>query len=329
MTTPSFAVVLVNLGTPNEPTPVSVRRFLAEFLADKRVIDAPRWLWLCILHGIILRIRPARVAKLYQSIWSAEGSPMRAIGEAQATLLARHFSTQLGESIPVRLAMTYGQPSLNEVLASFTRRKVSRIVILPLYPQYSSTTTAAVYDAMARYFATQKVIPQHCFVDQYATHAGYITALASSVQQHWQQHGQAERLVMSFHGIPQRYADEGDPYPQQCQQTAEALASMLGLSPEQWIMTFQSRFGPAQWVQPYTDETLTCLAKEGVKQVDVICPAFAADCLETLEEIAEENKDIFLQAGGESYRYIPALNTMPEHIEALAEIVLAQAKGWC
>ena len=308
-------VLLVNLGTPDAPTPLAVRKYLAEFLWDKRVVDAPRPLWWLILHGIILRTRPKRVAQAYQSIWQAEGSPLLSISKAQQAALQQ----ELG--LPVALAMTYGNPNLAQALAELKAQQVEEIVLLPLFPQYSDSTTAAVWDTLAKVFARTHALPKLHFVHNYHDHPLYIQALAQSVRRYWQEYGQGEKLLMSFHGIPERYEDRGDPYPSQCRTTATLLAQELGLSAKQWLCTFQSRFGREPWVKPYTDCTLAELAQQGVARVDVISPAFAADCLETLEELEVENRAHFLQAGGKDYHYIPCLNTDPEHIALLAALV--------
>lgn len=308
-------VLLVNLGTPDAPTPKAVRKYLAEFLWDKRVVDAPRPLWWLILHGIILRTRPSKVAQAYQSIWQADGSPLLCISKAQQYALQQ----QLG--LPVALAMTYGQPSLTQALAELKTQQVEEIVLLPLFPQYSDSTTAAVWDALSQAFARTHALPKVHFVHNYHDHPLYIQALAQSVRRYWQEHGQGQKLLMSFHGIPKRYENRGDPYPSQCRHTARLLAQELGLDAQQWLCTFQSRFGREEWIQPYTDHSLALLAQQGVARVDVISPAFAADCLETLEELNVENRAHFLQAGGKDYHYIPCLNADPEHIALLAELV--------
>lgn len=322
-----FGVLLVNLGTPDAPTTPSVRRYLREFLSDRRVIDTPRILWWFILNFVILLVRPAKVAKLYQSIWSVNGSPLLKGSQAQAEGLQQQLSAR-GSHAVVELAMTYGKPSISAAIAKLRAAGCERILVLPLYPQYSATTTAAVMDAVFKSQQQVRDIPEFRFVKSYCDQPAYITALASSVQKHWQAKGRAEKLLMSFHGIPQRYADSGDPYPGECQKTAHALAQALGLADDQWSYTFQSRFGPAEWLQPYTDKTLASLPGSGIKTVDIISPAFTADCLETLEELKVENREIFLQAGGERYEYIPALNGDPLFIQCLAELSEQHAQGW-
>lgn len=323
-----FGVLVVNLGTPDAPSPAAVRRYLREFLSDPRVIDTPRLLWWAILNGIILRVRPAKVARLYQAIWSDEGSPLLAIGKRQVAALSEALEENLGFQVPVALAMTYGNPSLKDEIANLQAQGCQRILVLPLYPQYSGTTTAAVFDAIGRTLKAQPNLPELRFINQYHLNAHYLSALVESVQAHWQEHGRAERLLLSFHGVPERYVEAGDPYAGQCKATAKAVAQALDLDDGQWLCSFQSRFGPAEWVKPYTDETLKQWAEEGVSSVDVICPAFAADCLETLEEIKIQNRDIFLKAGGKEYRYIPALNDHPAFIHCLAQLVVSNTGGW-
>lgn len=326
---PPFAVMLVNLGTPDAPTPSAVRKYLAEFLWDRRVVDLARPLWWLILHGIILRFRPSRVAKNYQTVWSEEGSPLLATGKQQRKALEIALQEAFGEEIPVYLAMTYGSPSMEEVGRQMRQSGAERLLVLPLYPQFSATTTAAVFDRFATSLKPCPHLPEVRFIRDYHQHPAYIRALAQSVRNSWQEQGQEpEKLVMSFHGIPQRYADQGDPYPRQCKKTAELLAQELGLSDDQWLLTFQSRFGREPWLQPYTDYTMEELGKQQTLSVSVICPGFSADCLETLEEIEEENREIYEEAGGKNFVYIPALNASPEHIQLLQELVQQHALGW-
>ncbi|MBE2896231.1 ferrochelatase [Pasteurellaceae bacterium HPA106] len=308
-------ILLVNLGTPSAPTASAVRTYLRQFLSDRRVIDVPRWLWALILNGAILPFRSPRVAKLYQSIWTAQGSPLLAISREQQQKLQQRFTDG---NIIVELGMTYGEPSIQSAVDNLIAQAVGKIIVLPLYPQYSSTTTASVFDAFAASLKQHRYMPEIAFIHHYHNHPNYITALANSIGKL----NDDELLLFSFHGIPQRYADEGDIYPQHCQQTAQAVATALGLSDTQWRMTFQSRFGKEPWLQPYTDVTLEQLAKAGKhKRIAVICPGFSVDCLETLEEIAEENRDIFIANGGEHYRYIPTLNARDDHISMMETLV--------
>jgi ferrochelatase len=314
-------VLLANLGTPESPTSSSVRRYLAEFLKDPRVVELPAWLWWPILHGVILRIRPPKTARAYQQIWRDDGSPLLAIASAQCRSLQSWFDQQGGDRIHVALGMRYGQPSIASALEELVAAGSERIIVLPLYPQYSSSTTASIYDAVGATFAKWRNLPELVLIKDYHTDPGYVRALANSIRRHWEANGKAEKLMLSFHGTPQRYARAGDPYSGQCQATSTALAAELGLSESEWMMTFQSRFGREPWLQPYTDETLSALPGKGVKGVDILCPGFSADCLETLEEIEEENREIFLEAGGTHFGYIPCLNDDDDHIEALGRII--------
>ncbi len=320
MSSSSTGVLLVNLGTPDAPTARAVRIYLAEFLHDRRVVDITRWVWCPVLHGIILRTRPKRVAKLYQSIWTDDGAPLLAISKKQQLALQQKLQEK-NLAMPVALAMNYGNPSIAAGLNEL--KDCEKVIVLPLYPQYSSATTASVFDRIAK--AQQRLwnLPDLCFIKDYHQHPQYIKALAASVRRAWSERQQPDVLMMSFHGIPKRYATNGDPYPQQCQATAQLLANELGLTEQQWQLCFQSRFGREEWLQPYTDKTLAELAKTG-QSVDVICPGFSADCLETLEEIEKENKQIFLENGGQDYHYIPCLNDDNEHIEMLFELVMGR-----
>lgn len=326
---PKFGVLLVNLGTPDAPTASAVRRYLAQFLSDRRVVDAPRLLWWFILHGIILRIRPRMAARAYQTIWTEQGSPLLVIAKQQQQALQAALTEQLQHSIPVALGMTYGNPSIASALQELQQQGVQQVLVLPLYPQYSSSTTASVFDAVAKALQNTTYLPELRFIQQYFDHPSYIQALAQSITKVREQQGAGQKLLLSFHGIPQRYEeDKGDPYPSQCRRTAELVAAELGLADDQWLCAFQSRFGREEWVKPYTDKTLQEWAQQGVKSVDVISPAFAADCLETLEELEIENRQYFTEAGGEQYQYIPCLNTEPAHIHLLTQLVLQHSQGW-
>ena len=321
------AVIWCNLGTPEEPTPAALRRYLAEFLADPRVVEIPRLLWWPILHGVILRVRPAKSAAKYASVWTPEGSPLKVWTEKQAKRLLGHLGER-GHAVLVRHAMRYGHPSIASVLDEVKAQGATRVLVLSAYPQYSGATTASLIDAVNAWSARQRAVPELRFVNRYHDDPGYIEALARSVRQHWQAHGQAERLVMSFHGVPERTLHLGDPYHCECHKTARLLAQALGLAPERFAVTFQSRFGKAKWLQPYTEPTLVKLAGQGVKSVDLICPGFVADCIETLEEIDMEARAAFLQAGGERFAYIPCLNDRPEWIQALGDIAARHLQGW-
>lgn len=317
------AVVLMNLGTPAAPTPAAVRRYLREFLSDPRVVEIPRALWYPILYGPILTLRPRRVARAYRMLWDHHGdSPLRLITQAQVDALAAFLARRDGEQAPlVRHAMTYGEPKLADVVARLRDEGVEHTLVLPLYPQYSATTTGAIGDQLAKLMLRSRDLPSISLVRHYCHHPLYIEALAQSVERFWQREGRAQRLLMSFHGIPRRNVELGDPYERECLDTAEALATRLRLSPEQWQISFQSRLGRAEWLQPYTSATLKQWGGEKLASVDVICPAFSADCLETLEEIAVENRAVFVDAGGGDYRYIPCLNSDAAHVELLVSLI--------
>ncbi|SBK47222.1 ferrochelatase [Klebsiella pneumoniae] len=308
-------ILLANLGTPDAPTPGAVKRYLRQFLSDKRVVDTSRLLWWPLLRGVILPIRSARVAKLYQSVWMEEGSPLMVYSRRQQQALAARLP-----DTPVALGMSYGSPSLASAVDDLLAQGVEHIVVLPLYPQYSCSTVAAVWDELARILAKKRAIPGISFIRDYAEHPDYIHALAASVRASFAVHGEPDLLLLSYHGIPQRYANQGDDYPQRCRDTTRELVSALELPPERVMMTFQSRFGREPWLTPYTDETLKMLGEKGTKHIQVLCPGFAADCLETLEEIAVQNREIFLEAGGKQYEYIPALNADAAHIEMMVNL---------
>ncbi len=323
-----FGIMLVNLGTPDAPTKKAVRRYLAEFLWDKRVVDVFRPIWWLILHCVILRIRPGRVAKAYASVWTKEGSPLLAISKKQRLALEQKLQDTYGKKIPVSLAMTYGTPNMEQAGMELRKAGVQKILMLPLFPQFSSSTTAAVYDRLAKGLKACPHLPELRWVNEYHQHSGYINSLASSVKEYWEQNGRGDKLLMSFHGIPQRYETKGDPYPRQCRATAKALADALELNDDQWLCAFQSRFGREEWVKPYTDFTLRDWAKQGVARVDVISPAFSADCLETLEELEVENRDFFMEAGGKEYHYISCLNDRSDHIQMMSDLVQQHTQGW-
>ena len=308
-------ILLANLGTPDAPTPGAVKRYLRQFLSDKRVVDTSRLLWWPLLRGVILPIRSPRVAKLYQSVWMEEGSPLMVYSRRQQQALAARLP-----DTPVALGMSYGSPSLASAVDDLLAQGVEHIVVLPLYPQYSCSTVAAVWDELARILAKKRAIPGISFIRDYAEHPDYIHALAASVRASFAVHGEPDLLLLSYHGIPQRYANQGDDCPQRCRDTTRELVSALGLPPERVMMTFQSRFGREPWLTPYTDETLKMLGEKGTKHIQVLCPGFAADCLETLEEIAVQNREIFLEAGGKQYEYIPALNADAAHIEMMVNL---------
>ncbi|MCD6680436.1 MAG: ferrochelatase [Burkholderiaceae bacterium] len=320
-------VLLVQLGTPDAPTAPALRRYLREFLGDPRVVELPRLAWTPILYGFVLPLRPARSARKYAAIWTDEGSPLLVYTRRQAKLL-RGAIGERGHEVEVVFAMRYGTPSIASVLRELRARGLERLLVVPLYPQYSASTTATVFDAIARELRGWRVQPALRFVRDFHDDDRYIEALARRVRAHREREGCAERLLMSFHGVPRRVVALGDPYESQCRATAARLAQRLGLADDQWMATFQSRFGPAEWLQPYTAPTLVELARRGVASVDVVCPGFVADCLETLEEISIEARQSFLDAGGRSFSYIAALNDSPSFIDALASIVERNLQGW-
>ncbi len=323
----STAVLLCNLGTPDAPTTSAVRRFLAEFLSDHRVVEIPRPIWWLILHGIILRFRPKKSAAKYASIWTPNGSPLKIWTEKQAKMLEGWLG-EAGHRVTVRYAMRYGSTSIASQLDQLKADGVSRILILPAYPQYSATTTASVFDAVYTWAANIRSIPELRFVNRYHDDAGYIGALEQSVRSHWQTHGKPEQLVMSFHGIPERSLHLGDAYHCECFKTARLLAQALGLNATQYKVTFQSRLGRAKWLQPYTEPSVIAMAKSGVKRVDVICPGFNCDGLETLEEVNMEVRHAFLVAGGKAFHYIPCLNDNTAWLSALSKITQQHLSGW-
>jgi len=320
-------VLLCNLGTPEAPTAPALRRYLAEFLSDPRVVEIPRLLWLVILHGIILRVRPAKSAAKYATVWMKEGSPLKVWTERQAKLL-QGLLGERGHQLQVRHAMRYGQPSIASQLDAFKAEGVTRILVLPAYPQYSGATTASVIDAVARWALKTRHVPELRFINRYHDDPAHIRALADSVRRHWTTHGQGDKLVMSFHGMPERTLHLGDPYHCECLKTGRLLAQALGLREDQYLVSFQSRFGKAKWLEPYTEPTLRQLAANGLKSVDLVCPGFSADCLETLEEIAQEAKEAFETSGGQRFSYIPCLNDDLQGMRALAELAERHLQGW-
>lgn len=327
-TSERVGVLLTNLGTPASPTPRDVRRYLGEFLADPRVVEVPRPIWRLILHGVILRTRPARSAEAYEKVWTESGSPLLNIATRQRDALAPLLEKRVGAHCEVALAMRYGEPSIEAVLDELRRKNVRRILLLPLYPQYSATTTASTFDEVTRVLRRWRWLPELRTVNQYHDREGYVGALWQSVTRFWTANGHGDRLLFSFHGIPHRNLLAGDPYHCQCQKTARLVAGRLGLGDEQWAISFQSRLGRAKWLQPYTDKVLKKWAKAGVKRVDVVCPGFSADCLETLEEVAIGYRELFLSEGGGELHYIPALNTDDAHIEFLAALAAQHMTDW-
>jgi ferrochelatase len=327
--TPSrSAVVLVNLGTPDEPSRGAVRRYLKQFLSDPRVVEIPRAIWWFILHAVILPFRSGQSAKKYASIWTREGSPLKVHTQAQAMLLRGALGERGHSEVIVAMAMRYGSPALPDVLARLKQDGCDRIAILPAYPQYSGTTTGSIWDAVFAHFKRIRNVPELRLVRNYHEHDAYIDALRDSVLAHWDVNGRPEKLVMSFHGVPKRTLLLGDPYHCECLKTARLLAARLKLSEDQYLVTFQSRFGKAEWLQPYTAPTVQQLAQSGVRRIDLICPGFTSDCLETLEEINMEVRHDFMAAGGKDFHYIPCLNENPAWIAALAEIAEQNMIGW-
>lgn len=320
-----LGVLLVNLGTPDGPDPGSVRRFLAQFLWDPRVVEAPRWLWWLALHGVILRIRPSKSAHAYQQIWTPTGSPLL----IHSTALAKGVGDALRARLDavVALGMSYGSPSIPSALEQLRAQGVRRLIVLPLYPQYSCSTTASVFDRVTRELQRWRWVPELRFIGSYHDDAGYIHALADSIERHWRTH-QKHPLLFSFHGVPKRYLLAGDPYHCQCLKTARLVAQSLSLTEQEWSVSFQSQVGREEWLRPYTDEHLLEFAKNGPKRVTVVCPGFATDCLETLEEIALRNREAFLATGGEAYDYVPALNAEEAHVATLANLISRHAQGW-
>ena len=314
-------VLVTNLGTPNAPTASALRRYLGEFLADPRVVEVPRFIWWFVLHGFILRTRPKHSAAAYRKIWTESGSPLLDISKKQAAAIQKYLDDHATGKFHVELAMRYGNPSIQSGLEKLQQANAQKIIILPLYPQYSASTTASTFDAVADILKTWRNVPELHLVKHYHDSPDYIDALTESITEHWQQTTRAEKLLFSFHGIPQAYFDAGDPYYCECHKTARLVAEKLNLDEKEWMLTFQSRFGPKEWLKPYTDITLEELAKSGIKNVDIICPGFSADCLETLEEIKIRYRETFLAAGGNKFSYIPALNERPAHISTLANII--------
>ncbi len=318
-----IGILVTNLGTPEAPTPKALRKYLREFLSDPRVVEINRLLWWFILK-IILLIRPAKSAHAYATIWTNEGSPLALNTQAQAMALQQ----VLGDAYIVDWAMRYGQPSISAKIDAFLEKGVRKLLVLPLYPQYSASTTGSTFDAVAKDFQHRRWIPALRFIDGYHDHASYIDALCASIKQHWQHNGRCDKLVFTYHGVPLRYLHKGDPYHCFCHTTTRLVAQKLELKEDEFLTTFQSRFGREPWIEPYTDHTLMALAKEGVGSVQLICPGFSSDCLETLEEIAIQNKAYFLEAGGKEFQYIPALNDREEHIQCLAQIISENLQGW-
>jgi protoporphyrin/coproporphyrin ferrochelatase len=328
LNTERIGILLVNSGTPLAPDARAVRAFLARFLADRRVVDLPRALWLPVLYGAVLPLRPYRAARKYRQIWSAGGSPLRELSEKLQTELANVLAQRILAPLSVELGMLYSPPQVSAALQRLRAAGAERLLVLPLFPQYCGATTGAVHDQVSDELRRWRSLPDMHLVTDYHDHPGYIEALRESVVAHWEAHGRTGHLLMSFHGIPERYCEAGDPYSERCHSTARLLADELLLREGEWSVSFQSRFGPADWLKPYTSAVLASMAGRGVREVTVVCPGFAVDCLETLEEIAIENRALFLRAGGRRYEYVPALNARHTHAQALADLIEQRCQGW-
>ncbi|MFK7889290.1 MAG: ferrochelatase [Granulosicoccus sp.] len=324
-----LGVLLVNLGTPAAPQTKEVRQYLAQFLSDPRIIELPRLIWLALLYGVILQIRPSRSAKAYREVWSEEtGSPLLNISKLQASALQTELGKRYGDAVSVALGMRYGNPSIDSAISELEKSNVRRMIVLPMYPQYSGTTTASVFDAVTSRLQRTRWLPELRFINQFCDHQGFVSALAESVRESWAENGRGDLLVTSYHGIPKRYLTNGDPYHCLCHKTSRLLAEELGIRPDEIRVVFQSRVGREEWLRPYCDETMKTLPSEGIKSIDVLCPAFSADCLETIEEISGENREYFEEHGGERFQYIPCLNDRQDHIRFLADLVERHAQGW-
>ena len=325
---PAPGVLLVNLGTPEAPTPGAVRTYLREFLSDPRVVTLPRLAWLPILYFLVLPFRPGKTAKKYALIWTNDGSPLRVHHERQAQILRGSIGERLRANVPVFAAMRYGKPSVREGLEALREKGCDRVLVIPMYPQYANSTTGSVQDAVDKALRKWKPAPELRVIRDFHAHRAYAKAIAKNINDYWMKHGRPDKLLLSFHGIPKAVVDAGDPYKDQCLESAKLIAAELGWMDQRTVVTFQSRFGAAEWIKPYTADTLAKLGKEGVGRVDVACPGFATDCLETLEEIAIENKAVFERAGGKDFHYIPTTNTTPAWMTALSIIALENLQGW-
>lgn len=324
----SLGVLLVNLGTPEDPTPEAVRRFLSEFLSDPRVVESPRLLWWLILHGYILRVRPKYAAAQYRKIWTEQGSPLLLHSTDIANAVQEKLNARLSGSVNVELAMSYGQPSIDAALQRLFDQYARRLIVLPLYPQYSGSTTGSVFDAVTGALAKRRWVPEFRFINHYHDASGYIAALAASIRDYWDLNGRGEQLLFSFHGLPKSMLDNGDPYHCQCLKTARLVANSLELDEGTWHLSFQSRVGREEWLTPYTDQAVRKIGSEKLATLDVVAPGFAADCLETLEEIEIRNAEFFQESGGGELRYIPALNARDDHVSFLSRTIEKSIGGW-
>lgn len=323
-----IGVLITNLGTPQAPTKQALRPYLKQFLSDPRVVEVPKLIWWFILNGIILNFRPKRSAAAYATVWVDEGSPLLVHTKNQAKGLTDRFKQHWGDEVIVDYAMRYGQPSIESTIDKMLNAGARKIVVLPLYPQYCASTSGSTFDAVAADFTKRRWLPELRFINQYTDHQPYINAVAESISQYWEKFGKADKLVFSYHGIPKRYLLNGDPYHCQCYKTTRLVAERLGLEKDEYMTTFQSRFGREEWLKPYTDETLKSLPSQGVKTLQVICPGFSSDCLETIEEIGEENCEYFMENGGESFGYIPSLNDSESHLDMLYGLLNEHMHGW-
>lgn len=323
-----IGILITNLGTPNSPTKTDLKKYLREFLSDPRVVEIPRLLWWMILNLFILNVRPRRSAKAYSTVWTERGSPLLFHTKDQADALRIKLKQTYGENIVVDFAMRYGSPSVDSVIDKMLQQGVRKLLVLPLYPQYCASTTASTFDAVAASLAKKRLIPELRFINHYHDFPEYIQAVADKIRQHWAINGKADKLIFTYHGIPKRYLLNGDPYHCECYKTSRLLAENLGLNETEYLVSFQSRFGREEWLQPYTDKTLIVLPEQGVKSVQLVCPGFSADCLETIEEIDVENRDYFIKAGGDRYEYIKALNAETGHIDMMAKLLEQHLQGW-
>jgi ferrochelatase len=323
-----IGILITNLGTPDAPKRAELKRYLREFLWDPRVVEIPRLLWWMILNLVILNIRPKRSAKAYSTVWTKRGSPLLFHTQDQADALRKKLQQKHGENTVVEFAMRYGSPSIDSVIDKMLKQGVRKLLVLPLYPQYCASTTASTFDAVAASLAKKRLIPELRFINHYHDFPMYIQVLADKIRQHWEINGRADKLIFTYHGIPKKYLLNGDPYHCECYKTSRLIAENLGLNEDEYLVSFQSRFGREEWLQPYTDKTLMALPKQGIKSVQLICPGFSADCLETIEEIGIENRDYFMEAGGEHYEYIPALNADSSHIDMMETLLEQHLQGW-
>lgn len=323
-----IGILLTNLGTPEAPTKGALKPYLKEFLSDPRVVEVPRLLWYMILNGIILRIRPKRSAEAYETVWTERGSPLLYHTQDQTNAIREQLQQRYGEHVIVDFAMRYGNPAINTVVDNMMQAGVRKLLVLPLYPQYSASTVASTFDKLSEGLTKRRWMPDLRFITHYHDYEPFIEAAAERIERHWKEHERADKLIFSYHGVPLRYLKNGDPYHCECHKTSRLLAERLGLTDSEYLTTFQSRFGREEWLQPYTDETLKSLPGKGVKSIQVFCPGFSSDCLETIEEIGEENREYFIENGGERYEYISALNAEPQHVEALVSLIDENLQGW-